>query len=87
MKNICYILFSMLVGFCSISSAKNHDMNTTLSQATNKEKSDLSKLLTQVTIVATKEKQNGKMLFKVTKVEKGSMWERLGWKVGDLVTQ
>ena len=87
MKLILNILFLAILGFCSITLAKVQDMNATLASATNEEKSDLAKLLNQVTMVPTKEKQNGKALFKVTKVEKGSMWERLGWKVGDLVIQ
>lgn len=87
MKSISCILFSVILGFSIFSLAKTQDMNSTLASTTNEEKNDLAKLLTQVNMVPTKEKQNGKMLFKVTKVEKGSMWERLGWKVGDLVIQ
>lgn len=87
MKSVSCILFSVILGFGPFSLAKTHDMNSTLSSATNEEKNDLAKLLAQVTMVPTKEKQNGKMLFKVTKVEKDSMWERMGWKVGDLVVQ
>lgn len=82
-----FFLFSLILVVSSISLAKIQDMNATLRSATSEEKSDLAKLLTQITMVPTKEKQNGKVLFKVTKVEKGSMWEKLGWKVGDLVVQ
>ena len=82
MKLISYILFSMVLAVCSASFAKVQDLKTALAFAKNE---DLGKLLAQVTLVPTKEKQKGKMLFKVTKIEKGSTWERLGWKVGDLV--
>ena len=67
--------------------AKVQDMNAMLTSATSEEKNDLAKLLMQVTLVPTGKKQGGKTLFKVTKVEKGSMWERQGLKVGDFALQ
>ena len=87
MKLISYVLFSVILTVCAISSAKTQDMNAAISAATPQEKNDLFKLMTQITMVPTKETQNGKPLFKITKIAKGSFWERMGWKVGDFVSQ
>ncbi len=87
MKSISCCLFSLILAFSSLSVAKIQDLNESLSKATKDDTSNLGKLLTQVTMIPTKEKHNGKMLFKITKIEKDSLWERVGWKVGDLVAQ
>lgn len=87
MKLVYCLLFSLVFIFSSVSMAKVQDMNAMLKSATAEEQSDLAKLLMQVTLVPTGKKQSGKTLFKVTKVEKGSMWERQGLKAGDLVLQ
>ena len=87
MKLAYFFLFSFLFSFASGSMAKVQDMNAMLSFATVEEKSDLAKLLMQVSFVPTGRKQDGKNIFNVTKVKKGSMWERYGLKVGDQVLQ
>jgi hypothetical protein len=87
MKLFGYLVFSGIVICSSISIAKVQNLNVALAAASAEEKSDLAKLLKQVTMVPTQEKKDGKTLFKVTKIEKGSIWERLGWKVGDVVSQ
>lgn len=71
----------------SVSFAGTHDLNATLAKASAEEKSDLTKLLQQISMVPSKDPQTGKSIFKVTKVEKGSFWEKQGYKVGDLVSQ
>ena len=48
MKLISYVLFSVILTVCAISSAKTQDMNAAISAATPQEKNDLFKLMTQI---------------------------------------
>ncbi len=67
--------------------AEIRDLNTMMKKASSEETKDLIGLLSSVSLSPTKNKNNGKLVFKVTKIEKGSFWEKQGLKVGDLVTQ
>ena len=65
-----------------------------MAQANEQEKNNLGQLLTQVRVVPAKdssgnvilEQGTGKPLFKVLAIEKGSVYDREGLRVGDLVS-
>lgn len=82
MKLSYNLLLVFILSFSSISMAKTVDMNSLLASATSEEKNNLPNLLSQITLVPTKEKQAGKTLLKVKKVETGSFWEKQGVKLG-----
>lgn len=54
-------------------------------QASVEEKSDLKRLLEQIQLAPERDPDTGKHVFRVTAVEPGSVYDRSGIKVGDLV--
>lgn len=71
--------------FCSISNAKVKDISNYMDFATKEEKSDLIKLLQQIKLVPAKDPDSGRQVLKVASLDKGSVYDRIGLKVGDLV--
>ncbi len=82
-----FSVFSFLLFVGLSANAETKDLKKIITKATAVESEDLGRLLNQVTLVPAKDPQTGKTVFKVTKIEKGSVYEREGLKVGDLVTQ
>lgn len=62
------------------------DWESLISKATPEEQSDPGKILRQIRIVPAKDPNTGKVLFKVVAVEKGSVFDREGVQVGDLLS-
>jgi hypothetical protein len=71
----------------SSTSQEVKNLNEIISKNDLSAKTDLSTLLSQLTLKPIKNPKTGKSLFQVTKIDKGSVWEKSGLKVGDLVTQ
>lgn len=57
-----------------------------VNQAPSDEKSN-PKLLEQINLIPTTDPQTNKRVFKISRIQKGSLFERAGLKVGDLVSQ
>ncbi len=77
-------LIYALIAFCILplpSSAEPKNLNTVMAKATPQELNDLSLLLKQITL-----KPAGNSLMEVVRVEKGSVYDREGIKVGDLLS-
>lgn len=71
----------------SATTAEIKNLNEIISKSNLSSQSDLATLLSQLTLKPVKDQKSGKSLFQVTKIEAGSIWEKSGLKVGDLVTQ
>ena len=70
----------------SFSKAEFKYINDIMSKTSPSDFNDLKKLLKQISITpAHKDPKTGIQLFKVMMVEKGSIFEKAGLKVGDLV--
>jgi len=78
-----------IVSVCLFNFAAKADvryLDDVIAMGTAEEQSDLAKLLGQIELKPTKDPQSGKFLFQVKKVEKGSVYDRAGLKVGDFVS-
>lgn len=69
----------------AIGEVKN--LNDIISKKDLAAQTNLSALLAQIKLKQVKDPKTGKSLFQVTKIEKGSVWEKSGLKVGELVKQ
>jgi len=78
-------LFSSFMIFGVFAYAEVKDLNVVIAKGTPVEAKDLGKLLGQILLVPAKIQRSNQSVFKVTKVEKGSVFEREGIRVGDLV--
>ncbi len=85
MKYLFFITVFSLIGFSSFARAEVKDLGPIMKKASATE--SLSNLLEQISLAPAKDPKTGKNVFKVTKIKKGSVYEREGIKVGDLVTQ
>ncbi len=72
---LCVMLFLPVM-----SSAETKNLNDVLAKATQEEMSDLPKLLKQIQLAPTENS-----LMRVIRVEKGSVYDREGIQVGDLI--
>ena len=78
-------LFLAITFALSISSFGKYTNINTIIKAEAKNGVNLTDLLKDITLIATKGLQNEKGLMKVSKVAKGSVYEKYGVKAGDLV--
>lgn len=79
-------LFIISILFCAISvNAEVKRLDEIMAKATPQEKNDLGNLLKQIGIVPAKDPSTGQSVFRVIAVEKGSVYDREGVKVGDLL--
>jgi len=86
MKKILSAVIALgFVGSAAFAEMKS--VNAIMKKANAEEQKDLSKLLSQITLAPTKDPTSGKPVFKVIQITKGSIYEREGLKVGDLVLQ
>jgi hypothetical protein len=74
------LVLALTICFSSFSQAKEKVLNDILSKATPAEQNDLPKLLSQIRM-----KPAANSMMQVTHVEKGSVFDREGIKVGDLI--
>lgn len=65
--------------------AEVKDLDQALVKANLQETRDLASALKQIQMVPAKDPETGKSVMKVIKVERGSIYDRAGIKVGDLV--
>lgn len=72
---------------CNVTIRELKNLNDIISKNDLSAQTDLSTLLAQITLKPARDPKTGKSLFQVTKIEKGSAWEKSGLKVGDLVTK
>lgn len=86
MKSL-FSTFTMILLISSMSSAEMKSVIAIMKKATVEEQKDLQKLLSQVTLVPIKDVKSGITVFKITSITKGSVYDREGLKVGDLVLQ
>lgn len=76
------VFFIPLIVFISVvARSETYNLKHALSQANAEETKDLPKLLTQMRTTPT----DSPSVMKVTEVKKGSLFDRLGIKVGDLI--
>lgn len=80
-----HLLTLSLLFAAAIANAELKRFDEVLSKATPQEKSDLGNLLKQIRMVPAKDPKTGQDAFKVVAVEKGSVYDREGIKVGDLL--
>lgn len=78
-----YFLFAILLS--AAAQAETKYLDDVLATATAQEKADLGKVLQQIQMVPAEDPQTHKRVFKVLRVDKGSVYERAGIKVGDFV--
>lgn len=71
----------------SMAFADMKSVSVVMKKASAEDQKDLAKLLSQITLVPTKDAKTGKTIFRVTQVAEGSVYAREGIKVGDLVLQ
>jgi len=83
MKNLSLVLFIFSMAISSQAAVKN--LSDSLAQATNAEKNNLGRLLTDISLAPAVDPQTGKNVHQVASVAPGSVYERTGIKVGDLV--
>jgi len=87
MKLFTLSVLTMFLSFSLQGRADIPSLNAMMEKATADEANDLDQLFDQISVVPTKDAKTGKTLYKVTKVEKGSVYEHEGVKVGDLVAE
>ncbi len=87
MKNYFALLFAGILLFSSLSFAKIRNLNSVMAKASPEETADLAKLLKQVTLIPVKDPNTGRPMLKVSKVQKGSFWDKQGLKEGDLLSE
>lgn len=80
------ITIAALLFFALHAHAEIKQLNDILSKATAEETQNLPKLLQQIQLSPTKDPKTGQSVMKVVKVEKGSLFDREGVKVGDLLS-
>lgn len=84
MRRLRILVFSLLfVG--GVAKAEIKIWDDLLAKAASEEKNDLGKILQQIRMVSAKDPRTGQSVFKVVAVEKGSVFDREGVKVGDLL--
>ncbi len=71
--------------FCHTAIAEIKSMDAVLKKMPAAEKKDLSALLQQIHFAPIKGASNSKPIFKIISVEKGSVWDKEGFKAGDMV--
>jgi hypothetical protein len=74
-------VFLVMAHFSSFVHAEVKNLNDVMSKATPQELKDLPKLLKQIRM-----KPSGNAMMTVTAVEKGSVYDREGIKIGDLIS-
>ena len=80
-----FIAISIVIAaFGANAEIKNWD--AIIAKATPQEKNDLGKVIQQIRMIPVKDPQSGKSVYKVMAVEKGSVFDREGIRVGDLVS-
>jgi len=79
------ILFFALCLYGQPTIAEYKDLNPIIKKAA-KNGADLKQLLKAIKLEPTQKYEDGKRLIKVTHVQKGSVYDRGGVKVGDMVT-
>lgn len=87
MKKFFHVLFVVFSLYAAVALGEVKSLKTLVNKATEEEKKDLVKLLDQISLKPKKDPKTGKMVFEVTKIQKGSVFEREGLKLGDLVSQ
>ncbi len=87
MKNIFAITVASFLLFSAASLAKIRNLNLVMAKATPEETANLTNLLKQVTLTPIKDPNTGRPMLKVSKVQKGSFWEKQGLKEGDLLSE
>ncbi|MEK6555488.1 MAG: hypothetical protein AABZ31_09625 [Bdellovibrionota bacterium] len=76
---------ALLVGLSAPAPAAIKNLSDSVAKATAKEKSNLGKLLTDISLAPAVDPATGKNVMVVGSVAKGSVYERTGIKAGDLV--
>ncbi len=87
MKNLINLILGISLILCSVTKAEIKSLTNIMAKANIEEKKDLPKLLEQITLVPTNDPKTNKTVMKITGIHKGSVYEREGLKVGDLVSQ
>lgn len=84
------ILASVLTSFIAFAATPSTQIkyiSDVIANASPEETKDLSKLLNQLSFVpAHKDPASGEQLFKITMVEKDSIYDKAGIKVGDFIS-
>ena len=84
------ILASVLTSFIAFAATPSTQIkyiSDVIANASPEETKDLGKLLGQLSFVpAHKDQASGEQLFKITMVEKNSIYDKAGIKVGDLIS-
>lgn len=86
MKQAIRFIMSSLLFAPLGAQAEIKSLDAILAKATPQETNDLGRLLQQIRIVPAKDPATGKSVFKVMAVEKGSVYEREGVRVGDFLS-
>lgn len=84
-KLSCIFAISILFN-TFIANAEIKRLDDILAKATPEESKDLGSLLKQIRMVPATDPETGSSVFKVMAVERGSVYEREGVEVGDLVS-
>jgi len=83
MKNL--IIVATLIFQANYASAEVKYLDDVIQQASPSQTQDLSKLLNDIKLSPTTDPKTGNSIYSVTKVVAGSIYEKAGIKVGDLV--
>lgn len=83
MKKIAFILFASFISLCSY--AETVHLDDAFVFATESEMKDLPSLLKQIDLSPAGTDEKGNSLLKVERVSKGSVFDRMGIKAGDIV--
>lgn len=78
-------LIILIFGVTLHVSAAIKNLSDSVAQATSKEKKDMGKLLTDISLAPAVDPKTGRNVLQVASIAKGSVYERTGIKVGDLV--
>lgn len=87
MRNILALMVASILLFSPAAFAKIRNLNSVMAKATPEETANLTNLLKQVTLIPIKDPDTGRPMLKVSKVQKGSFWEKQGLKEGDLLSE
>lgn len=86
MKRVTFLIIVSVFFAALGANAEVKNLDAIMAKATSQETKDLGNLLKQIRIVPTKDPNTGASVFKVMAVEEGSVYDREGVRVGDLVS-
>jgi hypothetical protein len=82
-----HILLALIIFTSVYTKAEIRSLKEIIEKASPAEKKDFATLLAGITVIPTHDPTIKNSLLKVVRVQKGSVYDREGLKVGDLVSQ